>query len=424
MIFVNGNSQENIPEQSDKGMVLEIHPDFYMQKLYSQPYGITNNSLNKILANLEIYLKQARLKNQDFPNKYTARLYNLFTLNDLISRMRYGYGVSILPCQKNIPELIEYIIESRWYREFLIPVTSKSTYDYAENISVRIVLSSFTAAYFFNIPYPTLICLLFQESKFDFKVRSFTGALGLGQLTSIGVRQLSLLRQKQEEEKRLQDAAAQLTFIYKDLFMRAVLNKMGFTPVFPDLGYFPQKIERYQIVDDIMRVDVAAELQRMGHTWANDFKLVSDLIDKEFRGHVPRGKYAALHGVTLRITEHYFGNKFGNIFNIETNVLACAMLLRHYLDYPWKINDIRLKFEPSVRGLLAVAAYNQGPKPVKKWLHYIKRQFPGFNFNTMTPADFVRLFSKKTVQAAYGRRSSRGREMVKHVKKLNSCSHR
>ena len=34
--------------------------------------------------------------------------------------------------------------------------------------------------------------------------------------------------------------------------------------------------------------------------------------------------------------------------------------------------------DPTIRGLMAVAAYNQGPEPVKKWLHYISKKFSGF----------------------------------------------
>ena len=83
---------------------------------------------------------------------------------------------------------------------------------------------------------------MFQESQFDFKVHSKTGATGLGQLTGIAIRQLQINRQSPSTEKKLQATISHLAKIYKDPIFKEVLTEMGFKVEFPELKQFPKAI--------------------------------------------------------------------------------------------------------------------------------------------------------------------------------------
>jgi len=356
------------------------------------------------------------------PNEYLIRLYQfLISYNDM-SKMRFNRGVQKLYCQMAFQGLIKHLMKTRWYHEFLILVSNNSSYGYSEDQALRIVISIHTAAHFFQIPFPTLFCLIFQESKFDFKAQSFSGALGLGQLTKIALRQVNKIRKRNSEERRLMAASIHLSNIYKDPVINEVLTKMGFKPSFPNLGKFPAKIIKKTPLNKYIIRKVGKVLVSKGYSYGKNYKTVKSKIKQLLRGGVLAGKYASIHPILAEVTDDYYGKKYGNILNVETNILLSAMILRYYIVYPWKINGERLNLDPSLRAILAITAYNQGETPVLLFLKQLRQQYPNINIEKVTPKDLAPLFTKKLISKALKKSSNRTLEVYKHVRKMRNCS--
>jgi len=435
LCFINGNAEIKVKRvELDDGPVFEItydepyihEEDFpmgYVPPVLDNPSIVTQKSPKDILNECDIFYKElTRGKTINFPNEKMARLNRFISTYDIISRMRFRRGVNNLLCQKGITEVVEHIQDSRWFKEFLVPVSSNPIYDYSEDTALRIIISIHTACHFFQIPFPTLMCLFFQESKFDFKIKSHTGALGLGQLTNIGIKQVTKLRKDPIEERRLKAASIHLNSIYRDTVIDTLLREMGFYPMFPELGDLPDKIKKFSPYQWRIIKEVSKELVDKGYKYGKNYRLLRKLIIKDLRGGVLTGKYAAVHPALLKVTDLHFGKKYGTVLNIETNILFSSMLLKHYMDYKWSVGRKKLKLQPCLRATLAIASYNQGPGIVIQCLKYIKRRYPKLNLETIEPEDVKKIFTKKAITSAFKGKSSRVNELFKHVWAVRKCS--
>jgi len=399
-------------------------PLAYIPPALDNPSIVTSFNAEYILRHVNVqYEAFERKKDDEIPNDPLKRLHQLMVTYDGISRLRYRRNVMSLPCQKAMPELVDYIMNSRWYREFLIPVSTDPIYDYSENTAMRIIIASHTAAHFFEIPFPTLFCLIFQESKFDFKIKSYTGALGLGQITHIAIKQINLIRKNEpEESKRLHAAASHIQNIYSDPVMDEILRTMGFYPMFPILGDFPDRIRKYDPYSWKVVKQVSAELVRKGFSYGKNRRLVRRLIKRVLNGEVLRKNYAAVHPALLKITDVNYGKKYGTVLNIETNILISAMLLRHYINYEWVINRKKIHLKPSLAAIMAIAAYNQGPSVVREYIRYLVNRYPRYKIEQATSKDHWLFLSKRGIRKAMKKRSQRVNELFEHIRKITLCS--
>lgn len=357
----------------------------------------------------------------DFPNANLARMHRLATTYDQISRARFSGGAPPLASQREAPELIDYVLKGGWLDE-MSRMTGDPIYAYSEDRALRIFISSHAAAQSYSIPYPTLFCLLFQESQFNFKVRSSSGATGLGQLTGVAVKQIQINRKTEEVERRLQSALTNIRTVYSDPVMLEVLKKMGFQPGFPVLGKFPKDIQTSPAIDDAFVAEMQRELTKDGHSYGGNLPLVKKLSRQISRGILLPKQYAAMHPVYLRVVSQAKAT-LGNTLHVETNVLLSALLLRYYMDFPWKVDHTVVKLQPEVKAMVAVAAYNQGPAGVLRYLAQFKRAFPEKDLGTMNLNDFRATFTSARVASALRRTPAQTREIVEHVWKVKLCAH-
>lgn len=372
------------------------------------------------LAN-NFYSKFTKGKKHNFPNENMEKMHKFSISYDTISRAHYSGGVFKLSSQREIPELIDYALRGDWLEQ-ITRMTSDPIYGYSESRALRIFIGSQTVAQFYEIPYPTFFCLLFQESGFDFKVHSKTGATGLGQLTGIAIRQLQINRKTASTEKKLQATIAHLGKIYTDPVFKELLIEMGFKPEFPDLPKFPKAIVPARKANHTFAQEIARQLVRKGHNYGKDISLVQKLVSQIGRGILLPKAYAAVHPIYLE-TLTKAKNNLGNTLNIETNILLSAMLLRYYMDYPWRVNGVRIRMRPEVNAILAVAAYNQGPGGVQRYLAGFKQSFPAKDLSKMTLADFRSTFTSARVANALRQTPRQAKEVFEHVWKVKLCSH-
>jgi hypothetical protein len=372
------------------------------------------------LAN-QFYTKFTKGKQIKFPNENMEKMHRFSVSYDTISRAHFSRGVMRLSSQREIPDLIDYSLKGDWLEQ-VTRMTSDPIYGYSESRALRIFVGSHTVAQFYEIPYPTFFCLLFQESQFDFKVHSKTGATGLGQLTGIAIRQLQINRQSPSTEKKLQATISHLAKIYKDPIFKEVLTEMGFKVEFPELKQFPKAIVSARKANHFFSKEISQQLIKKGHSYGKDLNLVQKLTAQISRGILLPKQYAALHPIYLDILTKA-KNHLGNTLNIETNILLSAMLLRYYMDYPWRVNGVRLKMKPEVNAMLAVAAYNQGPGGVQRYLAGFKQSFPSKDLSKMTLADFKSTFTSTRVANALKQTPGQAKEVYEHVWKVKLCSH-
>jgi len=385
----------------------------------------TNRSLSTIwkYANYE-YRKQGRSKLK-FPTTELKNFHKFLSTYNRISALRYRRVVLKLPSQKGIRELSDFLMRTVWFKRFVIPVATKAIYGYSPQQTLRTNIAAHTASHFFQIPYPTMLCLLFQESKFDFNVRSYTGALGLGQLTSIGIEQVHILRQKPYHEKRIQAAARHLRNIYNDPMMAELIKKFKLDVELFDLGEFPAEVEKFQPDVNSFVEDVGTELVRQGKPYGGNDKLISALVQRILRGDILSGKYAAIHPAVQQVAERRYGKKYGNVLNIETNVLVTAMLLKYYINYKWKLKGTNiLKFQPSIQAAISVAAYNQGQATVRKWFRGVLNVNPGFDLEKSGLLEYQPYFTPKSLKKVLRNSNARAREAFEHVWKITQCAER
>jgi len=399
-------------------------PEGFIPPVLDNPSIVTFLSASEIRRHINIHYEAFNKKaDSAIPNSPLKRLHQLLTTFDQISKLRYRRGVTFLPCQKNLPELVDYIMNSRWYHEFLIPVSTNEVYDYSENTALRIILSAHTAAHFFQIPFPTLFCLIFQESKFDFKIKSYTGALGLGQITGIALKQINLIRSNEPpENRRLLAAASHIKNIYADPVIDELLRDMGFYPMFPQLGAFPDQILKFNPYQWTVVKQVSKELIRRGFSYGKNLALVRRLIKRNLKGEILRGKYAAVHPALLKVTDVNYGKKFGTVLNIETNLIVSAMLLRHYMNYEWIVWNRKIHLQPSLAAIMAIAAYNQGPSVIREYIRYLLKLHPRYKIEQATSKDHRLFLSKQGIRKALKNKSRRVDELFSHIHKITQCS--
>jgi len=402
----------------------KLFPDGYIPPVLDNPSVVTFMSAAEIRRHINIHYESFNKKADSvFPNDPLKRLHHFLNTYDLISKLRYRRAASFLTCQKTLPELVDYIMSSRWYKEFLIPVSTDDVYDYSENTALRILISAHTAAHFFQIPFPTLFCLIFQESKFDFKIKSYTGALGLGQITGIALKQINLIRKNEpDENRRLLAAAHHIKNIYIDPVIDELLRDIGFYPMFPKLEAFPDRIQKFSPYRWKVVKQVSQELIRKGFSYGKNLGLVRRLIKRDLKGEVLRGKYAAVHPALLKITDVNYGKKFGTVLNIETNLLVSAMLLRHYMNYEWIVWNRKIHLQPSLAAIMAIAAYNQGPSVIREYIRYLLKLYPRYKIEQATSKDHRLFLSKKGIRRAMKNKSKRVDELFEHIRKITRCS--
>ena len=355
-------------------------------------------------------------------NNKIERLFKLGLSFDIISRLRFEREVKRFEKQKENETLYHAWANTKWYREYLLLVTDDPDYYYSESRAVRILLSLHTAAHFYQISYPLFFCLIFQESKFDFKIRSHTGARGLGQLTSIGISQAKNLYRKSVEKHRIQQAAHHLNLLYHDPVIREVLQALGFSLDLPVLEEFPKDIIFSEINSSFFR-EVARELLKKGHKIGKNLRLVKQLSRRVSRGDILPNQYAPVHEAYSRVVERKYENRFGNILNIETNIFLSAMLLNYYINYRWTVNEEELPVEPLLRDILGIAAYNKGQREVLRFLRQVQRDFPSMELQQFTLEDFQKSFTRKRLAKTIRYRPySKSKEVFSHVKETTSCS--
>ncbi|KPA16444.1 hypothetical protein MHK_003356 [Candidatus Magnetomorum sp. HK-1] len=399
-------------------------PAGYVPPALDNPSIVTYMSAADIIRHINIHYESFYKKaDNEVPNDPLKRLHQFMLTYDRISQLRYRRNVLSLPCQKPLHELIDYIMKSRWYSEYLILVSTNPIYDYSESTALRIIISAHTASHFFQIPFPTLFCLIFQESKFDFKIKSHTGALGLGQITRIAIKQINLLRKNEPlEDRRLNATANHIKSIYSDPVIDEILRSMGFYPMFPLLGSFPDQIKKYNPYSWKVVNQVSNELKQKGFSYGKNRNLVKRLIKRALKGEILRGKYAAVHPALLKITDVNYGKKFGTVLNIETNIIISAMLLKHYMNYKWIINKKKLYLNPSLSAIMAIAAYNQGPTVVREYLRYLVNRYPRSKIERATSRDRWMFLSKGGIKKAMKKKSIRVNELFEHIRKITLCS--
>jgi len=162
------------------------------------------------------------------------RLFLSFIQFESISRLRFNRGTGRLISHKDLEGLADYFIDSRWYREALKRYTSNNAYGFSEERLLRVLISIQAAAHFFEVPYPALFCLFFQESKFDFLANSATGAKGVGQLTTIALREVRRLRDFSSKEILIQRTAVHLNQVYSDPQIEIWLQNLGYNLDLPN----------------------------------------------------------------------------------------------------------------------------------------------------------------------------------------------
>lgn len=369
----------------------------------------------------KFYSDFSKKKKAPLLNDNMKRMHRFAISYDSISKTHFNKGVTKLSSQRDIAELIDYALKSDW-SEQVIKMTSDPIYGYSENRALRILITNHTASHYYKIPYPTLFCLLFQESQFDFKVRSKTGAAGLGQLTGVAIRQLQINRKTKTTENLLQSATLHLEKVYNDSTFKDILKEMGFKPEFPAIKKFPQNIVYAKRINDTFAREIANQLLKQGHGFAKDIGLIRKLTDHISRGNLAPKQYAAIHPIYLQTLANA-KNTLGNVLNIETNILLSAMLLRYYMDYNWRVNGQKVNLTPEVRGIVAVAAYNQGPGGVQRYLSQFKHSFPNKDLNKMSLRDFRDTFTSTRVANALRQSPSQTKEVFEHVWKVKLCAH-
>lgn len=369
----------------------------------------------------QYYHQVMHTKEKQWPNQEIDRLQKFAVTYDFMSRLRYKRGVERYQGQKEIEDLVYKLEDTQWYDDYILRITENQDYSYSENRALRILASMHTGAHFFELPYPTLFCLLFQESKFDFKAFSHTGARGLGQLTVIGLRQIQEMRKKEIHETRLQNAVNHLRLVYSDEMMHKVLQKMGFNPRFPYFKQMPDQIQLPKFNTSLMR-EVGQNLVKNGYSYGNDLALVSRLAHQVGRGYILPSNYAPIHSAFIETIDQKYARHFGNVLNIETNVLFSSMLLRYYMNYRWVVGGKAVAIRPPIRAIFAIAAYNHGQLGVIRYIRKLKRDVPGVNLRTMSVDDFMTYFTQQRVAAALQDSPQKVRESFKHVRKILTCA--
>jgi len=404
---------------------ISVYQRFPLHDAGRQAPRVSNLSAEEIWEKADAFYRKVR-GDRAAANPQLEKLYRFFLTYDLISRLRFYRGADAFPGQHDFPEISAYIAERRWFDEYLSKVTENPIYDYKEYYPIQVIMAVHAAAHFFQLPFPTLFCLIFQESKFDFTVVSGVGAVGLGQLTPIGVKQIEKLRGKRKDyEGRLQAATAHLGNVYRDEVFLQILDRMGIEHDFPTLpSTFPKTVgHRFpKAVNADFVKEVAERVQQKGLSFGSDPALLRKKCRLLSRGMMMPDRYAALHGVYQEVMERRFGEKLGNVYNPETNILYSALLLRYYMKYRWCISGQDLELRPLVRSMAAVVSYNQGQTGVRRYLSHTQREFPDLDLNEATLEHCSKLFTKKRLSVHHRGKSGTVKEVYKHATSIGNCA--
>ena len=354
-------------------------------------------------------------------NPSAKRLFQLFMQYETISRLRYNRGSGRLMFQKDLEGLSRFIMQSRWYREALKRLSSSDIYGFSESQFIRILMTIQTGAHFFEVPYPALFCLFFQESKLDFKVVSRTGAKGVGQLTSIGLLQSNKLRKRSLHERKLQSAAKHLNQVYHDPVVLKWLNLLEMSPKLPKINPIPEQIKFTRINSSFIN-KIGKELVRRGHQYGKNIGLVWVLSKKIRRGDILPDRYAHAHGVFSELLEKEYAQSQASVYNIETNILLSIMLFNHYYRYRWGSNLQRFDLDSDIRIMLAIAAYNHGQSGIRRYLINLKHEFPMLVLKDLSVRKLQLLFTTRRLSRALRRPYRKVREASRHVRKVMECA--
>ena len=354
-------------------------------------------------------------------NEKMRRIIISFLQFESISRKRFNRGTKSLSTQAELEDLAEHIVESRWYREAIKRFSSNNSYGFSEERLLRVLFSIQVASNSFDIPYPALFCLFFQESKFDFLANSHTGAKGVGQLTSIAIKEISRLRNNQKRELLLQKTAAHLNKVYTDPQINLWLEKLGFKIDLPNIPPIPKKIE-FTKIDSAFMKDVGVELVKSGHSYGANIGLLWYLSKKIRRGRILSKPYAYTHKVFSQMLADRYASSPSSAYNIETNILASTMLFNHYYRYKWQQGKELFNLQEDTRAILAASAYNHGQSGMRRFLKNLKNEFPLLNFKNLSAKKLSNYFTHNRLKKAIQRSKNKIREASRHVKNIMKCS--
>ncbi|MGK5090500.1 hypothetical protein WDW89_00635 [Deltaproteobacteria bacterium TL4] len=410
-----------------------ISPQFQLSPYYPEPLVENASRVSTTTTKTSQYIialthktttRLSEKYNIQFANPKMERLHTLFTTLDTISQIHYQRGVLYLEGENRIEELSLNIVNGRWWKEYLALFTENPNLPYSENRVLRILLALHTSSHFYQLPYPTFFCLLFQESKLNFIVSSQTGALGIGQLTEIAVKQIEVLRKNIGMERLLQATTIHLRNIYRDPILREIFEAQGFSPRFPKLGKFPATMTKPNLVDAGLMHEVSRQLLLEGYSYGRKTKLIRQLIDRINRGGLLNNEYAAVQRIYTEELAQRYNQEFGNVLNIETNIILSAMLFQYYMDYEWRVKNKVIELHPDLRTIAAIAAYNQGQTVVLRLLGKLMREFPQMDLSKASLKTIGPLLTTKRIHLAMGGGPfARVQELHQHIWKINRCSH-
>ena len=360
-------------------------------------------------------------KNDPDINASMRRIFLTFIQFESISRLRFNRGTGRLMSQKDLEGLAGHFIDSRWYRETLKRFSSNKAYGFSEERLLRVLITIQAAAHFFEVPYPALFCLFFQESKFDYLANSSTGAKGVGQLTTIALREVRRLRGFSSQELLIQRTAVHLNQVYSDPQIQIWLQNLGFNLDLPIISPIPENIEFTQLTSAFMR-EVGKELVKDGHSYGDNIGLLWFLSKKIRRGRILPARYIDMHKVFSTMLAEKYASSSSSTYNIETNILASTLLFSHYYRYQWRRNKKNFDLSAEARVILAAAAYNHGQTGMRRFLINLSHEFPMLDFKTLSAKKLRILFTTRRFSRALQRPFYKIREASRHVRHIMNCT--
>ena len=383
------------------------------------PLHLSSIQLMQTVRNMhKSYFEKKNIKHF---NESMRRIFMIFIQFESISRLRFNRGTGRLFSQKDLEGLADHFINSRWYREALKILSTNNTYGFSEERLLRVLISIQAAAHFFEVPYPALFCLFFQESKFDFMANSATGAKGIGQLTSIALREVRRLRSFSAKELLMQRTAEYLNQVYTDPQIQIWLQNLGFNIDLPKISPIPENIEFTRITSAFMR-EVGKKLVNDGHAYGENTSLLWYLSRKIRRGRILPLRYAHMHKIFSEMLADQYAISPASTYNIETNILASTMLFSHYYRYQWGKNKKKFDISADARVILAAAAYNYGQTGMRRFLINLKQEFPMLDFKILSAKKLRILFTTRRLSRALQRPFYKIREASRHVRHVMNCA--
>lgn len=341
---------------------------------------------------------------------------------DTFSRLRYDRGVGRLIPQKDRDQLGRYLMEHRWTLEALDRFANDPDLAHRPDYLFRILISIHTAAHFFDLPYPSLFCLFFQESKLDYRLVSRTGARGVGQLTSIALEQIRTLRKDPENEQLLQLASRHLAQVYGDPLLQDWFEHLKLQVTLPRPEAPRNELRTstptlYSLVTQTAKL-LRSEKNRLGR----DEALIWILARKIRRGEILPERYSRVHWAYDQIAEKQLASDRRSVFHIETNILLSSLLFQHYYRYHWRNNSQEtIELRPEVRAMMAVASYNNGQSGIRRLLSNLEHEFQQ-DLKEVSSEWIASRFTARRLAKALRRPYQKIREVTRHVRRATACS--